>query len=44
MVERDEIYQRKGMIKAKGKILSENGVKMGRNQGENEGLTMVGLE
>ena len=31
MVEKDEICWRKCKIKRKGKILNENGVKMGRN-------------
>ena len=44
MVETDEICLRKKKIKREGKILSDNGVKMGGNEGEIEGLTMEGLE
>jgi len=44
MMERDEICLRNRKSKRKGKILSENEVKMGRNAGEIEGLTMEGLE
>ena len=40
MVEKDEICWRKCKIKRKGKILNENGVKMGRNQWKIKGLTM----
>ena len=44
MGERDEICLRKRKIKRKGKILNKNGVKIGRNEGEIEGLTMEGSE
>ena len=40
MVKRDEICGKKRKIKRKGKILYENGVKIGRNEGEIEGLIM----
>ena len=44
MVERSEICWRKWKIKRKGKILIENGVKMGKNEGEIEGLIIEGLQ
>jgi len=44
MVEGDGIYWRNRKIKRKGKVLSKNEMKMGRNEGEIEGLTMEGLD
>jgi len=44
MVERGEICERKKKIKWKGEILSENGVKMRKKWGINEGVAMVVLE